>query len=578
MTRHFTLVFAMTMAVTLSAQSATWQDKVDPRLSLDEPSDVLIFLSAQADLDQARILDTRRDRGRLVCALLQETAARTQSSLRHELEQDGLAYRHFWICNAIAVPEASPALLTTLAQRDDVARIVPDPLVALVRPDPSASISAGSASRTIPWNIDQIGAPDVWATGNTGQAAVVGILDSGCDWQHPAVRDQYRGWTGDGVDHDYNWHDAVHESDRPCGPDSPEPCDDLGHGTHILGTAVGDDGQGMQIGVAPGARWIACRCLDGAWSSPSMFFEGFEWMMAPRPVGGGPGDPDRAPDVVTTAWYCPPPICSTWDMLLPAVAALRAAGIMVVGTAGGDGPGCDSIMFPPAIYDETTTIGVTDQADGITSFSGRGPVVTEQGTLIKPDLSAPGVNILSCLPDGDYSIWSGGAMANAHGAGAVALVVTALPALAGNPDAIEARLNATAVMLTSNQCGDGAAVPNNVYGHGRLDVAAACDEITAIHPSARAVLHLLPNEPNPFNPRTTLVYELEQSGTVDLHIYDLAGKLIRVLKHGAWQTAGQHRVLWDGRDDRGCDVAAGVYLSSLQSGETRAMGRMALIR
>lgn len=581
MTRHLVLVLAMTMAIALSAQSATWQDKLDPRLSLDEHSpstDVLIFLSAQADLDLVRDLDTRQERGRLVYALLQETAAHTQSSLRQALEQAGVTYRSFWICNAIAVPEAAPALLSTLAQRDDVERIASDPKVALVRPEPTALIPAGSASRTIPWNIDQIGAPEVWATGNTGQSGVVGILDSGCDWQHPAVRDQYRGWTGDSVDHDYNWYDAVHESSRPCGPDSPEPCDDLGHGTHILGTAVGDDGQGMQIGVAPGARWIACRCLDGAWSSPSMFFEGFEWMMAPRPVGGGPGDPDRAPDVVTTAWYCPPSLCSSWDMLLPAVAALRAAGIMVVGTAGGNGPGCGSIMFPPAIYDETYTVGVTDQTDGITSFSGRGPVISEQGTFIKPDLSAPGVDILSCLPDGVYSVWSGGAMANAHGAGAVALVVTALPALAGQPDAIEARLNATAVPLTSNQCGDGVAVPNNVYGHGRLDVAAACDEITAVPTPPAPRMRLLPNEPNPFNPRTTLVYELDQSGTVNLHIHDLAGKLIRVLKNGVRQAAGQHRVLWDGRDDRGCDVAAGVYLSCLQSGETRAMGRMVLIR
>ncbi len=356
------------------------------------------------------------------------------------LEAAGVAHRWFWIVNAVAIPGADAALIQELAARKDVNRITPDPQVPLTAGRPERRPGPLSGSRTIPWNIEQVGAPAVWATGNTGQAAVVGILDTGCDWQHPAVRDQYRGWDGTAADHDYNWHDAVHDGGGACGADAPEPCDDLGHGTHVLGTAVGDDGQGMQIGVAPGARWIACRCIDGGWSSPSLFYEGFEWMLAPRPVGGGPGDPDRAPDVVTTAWYCPPALGCTWDVLLPAVAALRAAGITVVATAGAFGPDCETILFPPAIYDESYTIGATDPADGIASFSGRGSVVTGQGTLLKPDLAAPGIDVLSCLPGDQYATWSGGAMTVAHVAGAVALVVTARPELARDPDAIEARL------------------------------------------------------------------------------------------------------------------------------------------
>ncbi len=568
MTRPIALVFTFLLAIVFfpTADAAT------------PPTDILIILAGQADLEPAATLSDRRARSRRVCDLLQETAARTQPELRAFLDEAGVDYRTFWICNAVAVSQADAALVAELTRRGDVARVVPDPLVPLVAGEPGVLSLPAPVTRTIPWNIEQIGAPEVWATGNTGQAGVVGILDSGCDWTHPAVRDQYRGWSGTSADHDYNWYDAVHSSGGACGPDAPEPCDDLGHGTHVLGTAVGDDGQGMQIGVAPGARWIACRCIDGGWSSPSMMYEGFEWMLAPRPVGGGVGDPALAPDVITTAWYCPPGLGCAWDTLLPVVAAVRAAGIMVVGTAGGGGPGCETIIFPPAIYDETYTVGASAPGDGIASFSGRGPVSTGQGTLIKPDIVAPGIDILSCLPGDDYSYWSGGAMANAHLAGVVALVVTAAPDLRGDPEAIEARLNITALQLMSGQCGDGQFVPNSVYGYGRIDVAAACGDVTAAGPASAPSVQLHDNEPNPFNPRTAIVYELKRAGAVELRIHDAGGRLVRILVSENRQAAGRHSAIWDGRDDNGRDVAAGVYLSSLQSGEARAQGRLVLIR
>jgi len=257
---------------------------------------------------------------------------------------------------------------------------------------------------------------------------------------------------------------------------------------------------------------------------------------------------------------------------------VRAAGIVIAGTAGGGGPGCETILFPPAIYDETYTAGVTAPGDVVASFSGRGPVTTGQGTIIKPDVVAPGVDVLSCLPDGEYAYWSGGAMANAHVAGAVALVVTAAPELAGNPGGIEGRLNLTAVPLLSSQCSSGGIVPNNVYGHGRVDMVAACGDVTAAPSRPAPTVRMLPNEPNPFNPRTSVVYELGQPGPADLRIFDTGGRLLRVLVSETWQEAGQHTVIWDGRDERGHDAPAGVYLSRLRSGDASAGSRLVLIR
>ena len=560
-----------------AASVVPWQDKVDSRLLAEvgsAPVDILVILAEQADLSPAATAGDRRAKGRLVCTALQETAERTQSGPRAVLDAAGIPYRRFWIVNAIAVRQADAAVLESLASRIDVARIEPDPLVPLALPEESALAAYAPGSRTIPWNITQIAAPAVWATGNTGQNAVIGVLDTGCDWQHPAVLDQYRGWDGAAADHDYNWHDAAHGS----GGDLPAPFDDNGHGTHLLGIAVGDDGQGMQIGVAPGARWIACRCIIGGWSSPSLFFEGFEFMVAPTPVGGGAGDPDRAPDVITTAWFCPPALGCAWGTLLPAVAAVRAAGIVVVAAAGAGGPGCGTIVYPPEVYDESYTAGSTSTGDIIAPFTGRGPVVSEQGTLIKPDCSAPGVDVLSCVLGGGYEYWSGTAAAVAHVAGVMALAVTANPTLGGNPDAIEACLNATALPLMSSQCGDGGAVPNNVYGHGRVDAEAACAHTTAVLPGVTAGVRLLPNVPNPFNPRTNLVYELDRNAAVDLRIYDASGRLVRVLVADLEQAAGRHEVTWDGRDDRGIDVAAGVYLSQLRAGSDMVAGRLVLLR
>ena len=64
------------------------------------------------------------------------------------------------------------------------------------------------------------------------------ITDTGYDWDHPALQQQYRGWNGVTVTHEYNWHDAIHTSVGICGADSLEPCDDNGHGTHTMGTRI----------------------------------------------------------------------------------------------------------------------------------------------------------------------------------------------------------------------------------------------------------------------------------------------------------------------------------------------------
>ena len=168
-----------------------------------------------------------------------------------------------------------------------------------------AQILRPEAVDTIEWNISKIQAPRVWALGYTGQGVVVGGQDTGYDWDHPALINQYRGWNGVSANHDYNWHDAIHSNAVvSCPANSPVPCDDHSHGTHTMGTMVGDDGGANQIGVAPGAKWIGCRNMNLGVGTPTTYIECYEWFIAPYDLSGNNPDPTKAPDVINNSWAC----------------------------------------------------------------------------------------------------------------------------------------------------------------------------------------------------------------------------------------------------------------------------------
>src|SRR4030095_5995068 len=152
--------------------------------------------------------------------------------------------------------------------------------------------------------------------------------------------------------HDFNWHDSVHSGGGSCGPNSPQPCDDDGHGTHTMGTAVGDGGMGNQIGMAPGAKWMGCRNMNEGVGTPASYTECMEFFLAPYPVNGTPaqGNPDLAPDVTTNSWGCTADEGCSPGTLQAAVEAQRAAGILMVVAAGNSGPGCSTVDDPPSLF------------------------------------------------------------------------------------------------------------------------------------------------------------------------------------------------------------------------------------
>ena len=300
---------------------------------------------------------------------------------------------------------------------------------------------------TVAWGISKIRADLVQNNlGISGQGVVVANIDTGVDWQHSALHTQYRGY-GNGVapDHLHNWADMTDEG-------AAYPTDQNSHGTHTMGSIVGLNG----IGVAPGAKWMACKGLirDG-YGLDSWLLACFQWLLAPN------GEPGFAPDIINNSWgdeSMTSELISIYKVVLQTV---RAAGIFVVFSAGNSGPKPGTVGFPAA-FPESIAIGATDSDDELASFSSRGP--SPIGGAFKPILSAPGVRVISSVPGGAYKQFGGTSMAAPHVAGTAALLLSANPTL--SIDSILNVLTRTAVPLSTT-------VPNNESGFGRIDAYAA---------------------------------------------------------------------------------------------------------
>jgi subtilisin family serine protease len=488
---HRLALIALALAApALGADSASL-DRIFAGKAPGQEAPFLVVLREQADLSGADTFADRRERRRFVFEALRSTADASQSDLLRHLQDAGIPHHSFWLVNVIAV-QSERSVADDLAGRDEVSFIAPDRSAPLSRPKAEPEISPLAAS-AVEASLEQVRATAVWALGYTGQGIVVGIADTGVEWEHPALKPRYRGFNGTSVSHAYNWHDSIHDAapGNACGSDSVVPCDDEEHGTHVTGTAVGTDGGDNSIGMAPGARWIGCRNMDRGDGTPARYTECFQFLLAPTDSNGQNPRPDLGADVISNSWGCPPSEgCTDPNVLRAVIENTRAAGIFISVAAGNGGSACSTLGEVPASYEASFSVGAVSVADTIASFSSRGPVTADGSNRMKPDIVAPGVSIRSSVPGDGYSRFSGTSMATPHVSGAVALLWSAAPWLAGHVPETEQLLRATAVPLTSDQqCGGipGTAVPNPVFGWGRLDIFAAVSTALApVQPPAAA--------------------------------------------------------------------------------------------
>ncbi|MFE7213593.1 S8 family serine peptidase [Streptomyces sp. NPDC057611] len=431
-------------------------DKIRPdlvkQLQGKSEGDFWIHFKDEADLRQATAVKDWNKRGTAVAEGLQKTAAASQAKIRAELDRLGVEYEAFWATNAIKVSGGSSTMVQSFAAHAEV-----DGLYAPVEYK-VPEVTQGTNEKMVnalEWGIANIKADKVWSQyGVKGAGITVANIDTGVQFDHPALVNSYRGNKGDGAfDYNYNWYDPAGTCDTPC--------DNNGHGTHTMGTMAGSDGAN-QIGVAPGVKWIAS---NGCCTSDATLVASAQWMLEPRDLNGQNPDASKRPNIINNSWGTSAP--SNSPFMEDLTNAWKNSGIFGAWSNGNLGSGCRTSGSPGSLTSNYSA-GAYDINNNIASFSSRG---AGQNGTIKPNISAPGVNVRSSIPGNSYASYNGTSMAAPHLAGAVALLWSGEPALVGDVDATRALLNSTAIDTDDAQCG-GTAANNNVYGEGRLDTLA----------------------------------------------------------------------------------------------------------
>jgi len=425
----------------------------------------LVEFQAQADLSAAHAVADWNARGRYVWERLVAQADASQRDLLTYLKAQGLSFKSIKVANAVYVKQATLAHAFHMKDLPGVDRIRSETLHPLPKPAPGPTVGQ---INSVEWGIADINADDVWGTfGTAGAGIVVANIDTGVLYTHAALVGQYRGNLGGGsFDHNYNWWDPS----NVCGSPSTAPCDNNDHGTHTMGTMVGNDGAGNQIGVAPGAAWLACKGCEGSSCSDSALLECADFILAPWDLNHANPDPARRPHVVNNSWGGGSG--DTWYQ--SKVNAWRASGIFPAFSAGNSGSSCNT-LGDPGTYPESFASAAHDAGRTIADFSSRGPGPFS-GARVKPNLTSPGVSVRSSVSDGGYASFNGTSMASPHTAGAVALLWSAVPTLLGQIeptfDALEIYADASAPAGNCGAPGPGT-VPNYTYGNGYLDIFAS---------------------------------------------------------------------------------------------------------
>jgi bacillopeptidase F len=445
------------------------KDKVTFLLKLKDQVDtqqVAMVAAEKAKKQKQTTANTKLQVRSAIVSSLRNKATETQSELMDFLKQSKLEgnvnnIQSFYIVNAIAVT-ATEDVMKKLAKYPEVAKVLPNETRQLFKPIPSKGISSNGTASTVEWGVERVGAPQVWDMGIDGSGIVVASIDTGVQWDHPALKEKYRGYNSmqpNQPDHQVNWFDAIDGEEAPY--------DDLKHGTHTVGTILGSEPDGSnQIGVAPGAKWIAVKAFSEVGGKDIDLLEAGEWILAPKDAQGNP-HPELAPDIVNNSWGGG---SSLDEWYLPMVQNWRSANIFPVFAAGNSGPD-EGTISNPANYPESFAVAATDDKNSLAWFSSRGPSPYDD---IKPDVSAPGVSIRSAVPTNDYELMSGTSMATPHIAGVVALLKQANSSL--TIEQLEQTLMDTAIPLTNS---DYPASPNYGFGHGFVNAYNAIKSVNA---------------------------------------------------------------------------------------------------
>jgi subtilisin family serine protease len=375
---------------------------------------------------------------------------------------------------------ATPEVIRDLSNYPEIAEVAYDPERFMLDEEARHARPAGKDGLDeIAWGVADVHAPEVWQQGFRGAGALVSILDTGVNYNHVDLADHM--WDG-GAQYPYHGYDFANNDNDPMdlGP--------LGHGTHVAGSVASDGTAGSQCGVAPDATIMAVQVWSGAgYGNIGDMISGIDFSVEhgvdiinmSGGIGGGGSTSDK--QQFRTA-------CN--NALVAGVIASFAAGNEAY-TSPPNSVRVPGNCPPPWLHPDqlltgdisnVVTCGATQSNHSIASFSSLGPVTWQDISpwfdyaynpgmgLIDPDISAPGVDVKSCLYSNNtgYTFMSGTSMATPHVAGAMALLLSKDPSL--TPALIDMYLETYAEDL-------GAVGKDNIFGSGLMNVYDAINAI-----------------------------------------------------------------------------------------------------
>lgn len=356
-----------------------------------------------------------------------------------------------WIANSTVVALA-PREIRALSFESEIegfsllgrsARLIPDAPARAVENLRGDSHTYGLRRLDVP-RLNQL-YPEI-----NGQGLTVGIIDTGVDANHPDLRGKIAAFK-----------DFI-------SPRNERPRDDHGHGSHVAGTVAGGQTSGTAIGVAPSAQLKIAKGFDSSGGSEDQnLLRALQWMM----------EGQLLPRVISNSWNLDnseyKDANPDEDVFCVAIQNMTQMGVAVVFAAGNDGPDDSSIKLPAACP-EAISVGATNEQDGLVFFSSRGPVRWKNASFVKPEVVAPGEDVLSASPGGGYRHRSGTSMAAPHVAGLLALLFQARP-----------QINHIELLgvLTQGAKPMGRQIPNNQSGFGRVNALASVELIKKSGPT-----------------------------------------------------------------------------------------------
>ncbi|MEA3265878.1 MAG: S8 family serine peptidase [Candidatus Fermentibacteria bacterium] len=405
---------------------------IDPNLAVimanSTDTDLIpVFILAHGQVDRDWVNSAtdgmnRAERQQFAVNAMKETAEVAQRGILAELNTTNSEnILPLWMANAVYC-QATRATIRTMADRADVVLIegAADPEGGLIEPTEVRPLNAEERGKGLAWGVAKINADDAWAAGYEGQGITVAVIDTGVDYNHTDLNTNM--WHDTPAGYHYGWDFFDNDDD---------PMDDYGHGTHCAGSVAGMGAAGTETGVAPSATIMALRIDYYGGGEPT-------WIQAMEFAA------DNGASVMSTSLGSGQGNVS----LRTANENSLTAGLYHSVAAANSGPGASTVLSPgdgppPWFHPDQSyhggqsavvTVGATNSSDVIASFSSRGPVVcwadyTDSSPLIDPDISGPGVDVVSTQWTGGYTTMSGTSMATPHLAGVAALILSANPAL-----------------------------------------------------------------------------------------------------------------------------------------------------